>query len=108
MRDDPYEALGVQRHSSKEDIKKAFREHALRFHPDRCNHCAADARLNPKHTPSAWQRSPAWRRDSSPEAAAAFRRVQEAADRLLKGVRSCHQCGMTASKTALSSISKKR
>jgi curved DNA-binding protein CbpA len=38
MRDDPYEALGVTRHSSKEDIKKAFREQALRYHPDRCGH----------------------------------------------------------------------
>ena len=32
---DYYEVLGIQKDASPEDIKKAFRQQALKYHPDR-------------------------------------------------------------------------
>ncbi len=49
---DPYGILGIPKNSSLEDIKKAYRREAMKWHPDRCNdspeskerfHQAADA-----------------------------------------------------------------
>lgn len=34
MNEDPYSILGVERHASKEEIKRAFRKKALEYHPD--------------------------------------------------------------------------
>ena len=32
---DYYDILGLDRNSTQEDIKNAFRKHALKYHPDR-------------------------------------------------------------------------
>ncbi|HRK96761.1 MAG TPA: DnaJ domain-containing protein, partial [Rhodospirillales bacterium] len=34
-KEDYYKALGVERNASKDDIKKAFRKLAMKYHPDR-------------------------------------------------------------------------
>jgi hypothetical protein len=34
---DPYEVLGIRRNASQEDIKKAYRREAMKWHPDRNN-----------------------------------------------------------------------
>lgn len=34
MNEDPYSILGIERHASKEEIKRAFRKKALEYHPD--------------------------------------------------------------------------
>lgn len=49
---DPYDILGISANATQEEIKKAYRREAMRWHPDRCNdsteakerfHQAADA-----------------------------------------------------------------
>mmetsp|Transcript_27692 Transcript_27692/g.71271 ORF Transcript_27692/g.71271 Transcript_27692/m.71271 type:complete len:172 (-) Transcript_27692:289-804(-) len=54
----PYYVLGLERTASREDVKAAFRDNAMRFHPDR---------------------------DPSPQAAARFVEVRAAAESLLHG-----------------------
>jgi DnaJ like chaperone protein len=39
-----YEILGIERSSTEEDIKKAYRQMALKFHPDRVTHLGEDVR----------------------------------------------------------------
>ncbi|MBQ9692764.1 MAG: J domain-containing protein, partial [Clostridia bacterium] len=34
MERDPYDILGISRYSTEEDIKKAYRELAKKYHPD--------------------------------------------------------------------------
>jgi DnaJ like chaperone protein len=46
--DSAYEILELSKNSSDEDIKKAFRAMALRYHPDRVNHLGKDFQLAAK------------------------------------------------------------
>ncbi len=39
-----YEILGIERNSTEEDIKKAYRQLALKYHPDRVTHLGEDVR----------------------------------------------------------------
>lgn len=65
--EDPYVVLGVQRGASKQDVQKAFRELALKHHPDK---------------------------DSSFEAAQRFQRISRAATAILKEVNDLwYACG---------------
>ena len=40
-----YQILGVSRDSTEEEIKKAFRQQALKYHPDRNQEPGADAKF---------------------------------------------------------------
>ena len=40
-----YQILGVSRDASEEEIKKAFRQQALKYHPDRNQEPGADAKF---------------------------------------------------------------
>ena len=35
MAEDPWQVLGLARQSSKEEVKRAYRQLALKFHPDK-------------------------------------------------------------------------
>ena len=39
-----YETLGIARNATEEEIKKAYRQMALKYHPDRVTHLGEDAR----------------------------------------------------------------
>jgi len=39
-----YEILGIERNTTEEDIKKAYRQMALKYHPDRVTHLGEDVR----------------------------------------------------------------
>jgi hypothetical protein len=45
---DPYSVLGVRRGCSDQELKKAFRQQALRWHPDRCHPDRAAAQQLPE------------------------------------------------------------
>src|SRR3990170_6418681 len=45
LKRDYYEVLGVARNASAEDVKKAFRRLAMKYHPDRNKEDGAEARF---------------------------------------------------------------
>ena len=60
---DPYEVLGIDRNASRDEIKRAYRELAKKYHPDRVAH------LGKEHQDGAEEK---------------FRQVQQAYEQLQK------------------------
>ncbi len=54
MRKDPYSVLGVDRSASKDDIKKAYRKLAMKYHPDK-NEGNKDAEAKFKELSTAYE-----------------------------------------------------
>jgi len=44
-RSDPYEVLGVHRHDSIDEIKRAYRKLAAKYHPDKVDHLGNEFRI---------------------------------------------------------------
>jgi curved DNA-binding protein CbpA len=92
----PYEVLGVKRTASKEEVKAAFRDQAMRCHPDRHTHPAQppSPHLPPQLSLSSSDTHLLRRcvcRDPSPQAVARFVEIRAAAEALLHGVRTTYR-----------------
>ena len=85
---DPYKVLGVARHASQEDVKKAFRKLALECHPDRCespDRCSDQRTLHPASACSCHFRNSGGSNASAEQAAKRFQAVSEAYEVLGNG-----------------------
>lgn len=107
----PYHVLGLERTASREDVKAAFRDNAMRFHPDRFDPHRRGLRseggtIGVGTSPAVWlgvhgpvelndplSCHPRCRRDPSPQAAARFVEVRAAAESLLHGVSALRRVG---------------